>query len=53
MELKINKTQQKYASFSGWEETTNFVNKLQLDERVSNIRFKWEFFEYVVRWNQE
>ena len=43
---------QKYACFSEWEETTNFVNKLQLNEKASNIRFKWEVFEYVVRWNE-
>ena len=44
---------EKYACFTEWEETTNFVKKLQLDETASNIRFKWEVFEYVVRWNEE
>jgi|TARA_R100000149_G_C5862489_1_gene128067 hypothetical protein len=47
------KTIEKSECFSEWEETTNFVNKLQLNEKASNIRFKWEVFEYVVRWNEE
>jgi hypothetical protein len=48
-EMKI----EKYACFTEWKETTNFVNKLQLNETAYNIRFKWEVFEYVVRWNEE
>ena len=41
----------KTANFSDWSDTTDFVEKLQLDEKATDISFKWVINEYVVRWN--